>query len=158
MRINFVSGLMAATALLVAGHFAGSSSDAWATVIRKAPIKLQTRRAGCSTDIKTTCAAVKRGAGRVLCCLKQNETALSADCKAYLAKDSGYRMMSATGCTTTGSNAGVSTEPAADAAAATTTTAAAADTSAVALTPAAAPTPKAKNWVVPLTSNRSAPV
>lgn len=35
----------------------------------------------CAADAKTHCANVKQGQGRVLACLKQNESKLSADCK-----------------------------------------------------------------------------
>ncbi len=35
----------------------------------------------CAGDIKKSCASVKPGEGRILACLKQHETTLSADCK-----------------------------------------------------------------------------
>jgi hypothetical protein len=40
----------------------------------------------CEADVKTYCANVERGEGRIAKCLKENESKVSAECKAQMEK------------------------------------------------------------------------
>jgi len=47
--------------------------------------KIETAARACEGDIKTHCAGVQPGGGRILNCLKQHEAALTPACKGQLA-------------------------------------------------------------------------
>ncbi len=74
-------------------------------------------REACKADVQSKCSSVKKGEGRILCCLKQHESELASACKDSLSASKIYQKLESS-CTTTGSNKPVpSSAPSSDPAA-----------------------------------------
>jgi hypothetical protein len=56
-----------------------------------APVDLKTIRRLCATDLRTYCAEVRPGGGRLMQCARTHEVELSADCRAVLETVEEYR-------------------------------------------------------------------
>jgi hypothetical protein len=64
----------------------GQVSEACKTEVAAKKEALQKFTEACKADVKTHCAKVKPGGGRILACLKGAQANLQPDCKAYFEK------------------------------------------------------------------------
>jgi hypothetical protein len=76
MKTSLFAVALGAT-MLLAGSWSASAQDAWGV--------LDTER-DCSTDVRSLCADVKPGGGRVLACLQNHVGELSVGCSTILSK------------------------------------------------------------------------